>query len=100
MPQEDPREPDVMKAQEPKICYQKEVYVGGSGCSPPKSGKEILLYFRCQQLEGRVADICPKVNFPHPQQARDESLNRQSRGRGVVEKDAERERSFLTVIFN
>ena len=28
------------------------------------AGKENLLYFRCWQLEGRVADICPKVNSP------------------------------------
>ena len=72
----------------------------GSGCSLPKSGKEILLYFRCQQLEGKVTDICPKANFPHPRQAGDESLNRQSQGRGAGKKDAEREQSFLTVIFN
>ena len=25
-----------------------------------------MLYFRCWQLEGRVADICLKVNSPHP----------------------------------
>ena len=39
-----------------------------SSCSLLKSqvgGKESLLYFRCQQLEGRVADICPKADYPH-----------------------------------
>jgi len=38
-----------------------------SSCSPLKSqvgGKESLLYFRCQQLEGKVADICPKADYP------------------------------------
>ena len=45
----------------------------GSGCSLLKSqwagqigGKESLLYFRCQQLERRVVDICPKANSSYP----------------------------------
>jgi len=72
----------------------------GALASHHPKGKEILLYFRCQELEGRVADICPKANFPHPRQAGDESLNRQSWGRRAGAKDAEGERSFLAVIFN
>ena len=28
--------------------------------------KESLLYFRCQQLVGRVVDICPKADSPTP----------------------------------
>ena len=40
-----------------------------SSCSLLKSqvgGKESLLHFRCQQLEGRVTDICPKADDPPP----------------------------------
>ena len=57
----------------PFSMHVTERYVG-FGCSPLKSqqtdqvgGKESLLYFRCRQLRGRVADIdiCPKADF-HP----------------------------------
>ena len=54
-----------------------------------------VLYFRCQQLWERVADICPKADSPSDKQRVRAFVDRAG-GRGL---HAERAQSSLTVIF-
>ena len=56
-----------------------------------------MLYFRCWQLRGRVADICPKADSPLPVLGTSGTRGFIDRRWGVLH--VERAQSSLTVIF-
>ena len=60
--------------------------------------KESLPYFRCQQLVGRVVDICPKADSPTPnKQGVRAFVDRAGGDGGYVQKQHSH---LLTVIFS